>query len=63
MKVRTLQELMTENLIVKHKAGSHAYGTQIETSDEDHRGIFVADPINIRTPFFKVEEATDTLNI
>lgn len=60
MKNRTLQQLMTENLLVKHKAGSHAYGTNIATSDEDYRGIFCADPINVRTPFFKVEEAEDT---
>lgn len=60
MKIRTTQELMTENLLVKHRAGSHAYGTNIETSDEDYRGIFCADPINVRTPFFKVEEVEDT---
>ena len=60
MKIRTLEQMMTKSLLVKHKAGSHAYGTNIETSDEDYRGIFCADPINVRTPFFKVEEATDT---
>ncbi len=60
MKNRTKTELMTENLLVKHKAGSHAYGTNIATSDEDYRGIFVADPINIRTSFFRIEEAEDT---
>ncbi len=60
MKVRTAEQLMIDNLIVKHKAGSHAYGTNIATSDEDYRGIFVADPVNVRTPFFKIEEAEDT---
>jgi predicted nucleotidyltransferase len=59
-KVRTAEELIVKNLLVKHKAGSHAYGTNISTSDEDYRGIFVGDPINIRTPFFKIEEKTDT---
>ena len=51
---------MEQNTIVKHYAGSLAYGTNLPTSDIDFRGIFVADPINIRTPFFKVGEATDT---
>lgn len=58
--MRTLQQLMTDNLIVKHLAGSHAYGTSTPASDVDYRGIFVADPVNVRTPFFKVEEAKDT---
>ena len=58
--MKTLQQLMTENLIVKHLAGSHAYGTSTPASDVDYRGIFVADPINVRTPFFKIEEAKDT---
>lgn len=40
-------------------AGSHAYGTNIETSDVDYRGIFVAPPICIRTPFFTIKEQED----
>ena len=60
MKNRSVKQLMTENLLVKHRAGSHAYGTNIESSDEDFRGIFCADPINVRTPFFRIEEAEDT---
>lgn len=60
MKPRNLNTLMTENLLVKHRAGSHAYGTNIETSDEDYRGIFCADAINVRTPFFRVQEVEDT---
>jgi predicted nucleotidyltransferase len=60
MKVRTAQELMVDNLLVKHRAGSHAYGTAIETSDEDFRGVFAADPVNVRTPFFPVYEAEDS---
>ncbi len=50
---------MVSNLLVKHKAGSHAYGTNIATSDQDFRGIFCADPINIRTPFFRMKEGED----
>lgn len=60
MKNRDKQILMKENLIVKHKAGSHAYGTNIATSDNDFRGIFCGDPINIRTPFFTLKEGEDT---
>lgn len=47
-----------KNLIVEHLAGSHAYGTNIASSDVDIRGVFCADPINIRTPFFPVREVT-----
>ncbi len=49
-------EELAKNVIVKHYAGSHAYGTNIATSDVDVRGIFCADPINIRTPFFPIRE-------
>jgi len=59
IKVKTAQELMKDNLIVKHYAGSIAYGTNLPTSDTDFRGIFIADPINIRTPFYPVKQATD----
>ncbi len=51
---------MRDNMLVKHYAGSHAYGTSLPTSDVDFRGVFVADPINIRTPFFTVKEVDDT---
>lgn len=60
MKPRTPQELMQENCIVKHYAGSHAYGTNIASSDVDFRGIFVADPINLRTPFYPIKEVEDS---
>jgi len=53
---RTPQELMRDNLLVKHYAGSHSYGTSLPTSDVDIRGVFCADPINIRTPWFVVRE-------
>jgi len=56
---RTAETLMRDNLIVKHRAGSHAYGTNIHTSDEDFRGIFCADPVNLLTPFFPIRESSD----
>jgi len=59
MKVRTAAELMKENMLVKHYAGSLAYGTNLPTSDVDFRGIFCADPVNVRTPFFTVRESAD----
>lgn len=37
-------------------AGSLAYGTNLPTSDVDKRGIFIADQLNIRTPFFNIGE-------
>ena len=58
MKVKSAEQLMADNLIVRHLAGSIAYGTSLPTSDIDYRGIFGADPVNIRTPFFTVREAT-----
>jgi predicted nucleotidyltransferase len=58
--IKTAQELMRDNMLVKHYAGSHAYGTNIASSDVDFRGIFLADPINIRTPFFPIKEVDDT---
>ena len=50
----------TENTIVKHLAGSNAYGTSTPTSDVDYRGIFVADKEFILSPWFNVGEASDT---
>lgn len=47
---------MTKNVIYACYAGSLAYGTNLPTSDVDIRGIFCADPINIRTPFYPVSE-------
>lgn len=56
---KSAEQLMRDNLIVKHRAGSHAYGTNIATSDEDYRGIFNADPVNLLTPFFPIRESVD----
>lgn len=58
--IRTAEQLMKENMLVKHFAGSIAYGTNLPTSDVDFRGIFCADPVNIRTPFFSVYECSDS---
>lgn len=54
-----VQQMMVNNTIVKHYAGSISYGTNIATSDVDYRGVFSADPVNIRTPFFPVKECSD----
>ena len=45
-----------ENIIVEHLAGSKAYGTSTPESDTDIRGVFCADQIQVRTPFFPVRE-------
>lgn len=57
--LRSAQELMSDNMLVKHYAGSISYGTNLPTSDVDFRGVFCADPVNIRTPFFTVRECED----
>lgn len=59
MKARAAEVLMQENLIVKHLAGSHAYGTSTPESDVDYRGVFCADQINLLTPFFPIRECED----
>lgn len=50
------QELLQQNKLVEHMAGSRAYGTSLPTSDIDIRGVFCGNPINIRTPFFHIDE-------
>lgn len=47
-----------QRLIVKHLAGSHAYGTATETSDLDIRGIFCGSREQMTTPFFPIREQT-----
>lgn len=44
--------------IVKHYAGSIAYGTNLPTSDTDFRGIFCAPKERIVTPFQPIRELT-----
>lgn len=48
-----------EQTIVKHLAGSQAYGTSTPESDTDYRGIFLANKEFILTPFYKVKEVAD----
>lgn len=60
MRLKNAKKLMRENLLVKHYAGSHAYNTALPTSDVDFRGIFCADPVNVRTPFFPIREVEDS---
>ncbi len=43
MKIRQPLDMLEDGLIVKHLAGSRAYGTSLPTSDTDIRGIFCAD--------------------
>lgn len=57
--VRTTDELIDSNMIVKHYAGSIAYGMTLPSSDVDIRGVFCADPVNILTPFFPIQETSD----
>ncbi len=61
--VKNAEELMRDNLLVKHYAGSIAYGTNLPTSDVDFRGIFAGEPVNVRTPFFPVRECEDNTEI
>ncbi len=53
------REMVLDNLIVRHVAGSRAYGTDGPNSDWDYRGVFCAPPEYIRTPFYKCETFTD----
>lgn len=48
--------VIEKNLICEHISGSHAYGTNIESSDIDIRGLFCADKIKIVTPWFRIKE-------
>ena len=56
MKVRQPREMLEDQLLVTHLAGSKAYGTNLPTSDTDIRGIFVADELYQRSPWYTVNE-------
>lgn len=56
MKIRQPREMLQSNLIVKHLAGSKAYGTSLPTSDTDFRGIFCADEVWYKSPWYNVKE-------
>lgn len=36
-----------QNIIFKAKVGSHAYGTNVEGSDEDFKGVYIQSPEDI----------------
>jgi predicted nucleotidyltransferase len=50
------RSIAENNLIFECTTGSVAYGTSVEGSDVDTRGIFIGSPINIITPFYPVEQ-------
>lgn len=58
MEIRTPKQMLTDQLVVKHYAGSIAYGTNLPTSDVDIRGIFCADEIYQQSPWLSCGELT-----
>lgn len=54
----TNEEFIKENTIIKVVAGSHAYGTNLPSSDWDERGIFIDSMDRIILPFEKIEQFT-----
>jgi hypothetical protein len=55
-KQQELEEMAEKNCILRVVAGSHAYGTNIPSSDWDERGIFVDTMSRIILPFEKIEQ-------
>ncbi len=53
-------ELANNNLIVRHYAGSRAYGTQISSSAVEIRGVFCAPAKYTCTPFFDIDTVTSS---
>ncbi len=51
-----LEEFARKNTILKVVAGSHAYGTNLPSSDWDERGIFIDSQERIVLPFEKIEQ-------
>ncbi len=58
-KAGVLGDLDNIHHIYLGKAGSHSYGTNTPTSDEDFRGIFVASQEFLTTPFYSRNEYHD----
>lgn len=50
---------MERKILVKHYAGSLAYGTNVASSDTDFRGIFLGSRYEVSTPFDNVTEWVD----
>lgn len=51
-----LEDFARKNTILKVVAGSHAYGTNLPSSDWDERGIFLDCQERIMLPFEKIEQ-------
>lgn len=56
MNIRQPHEMLADGMVVRHLAGSKAYGTSLPTSDTDIRGIFCADEVWCRSPWYNVNE-------
>lgn len=56
MKIRQPEDMLKDQTIVKHYAGSLSYGTSLPSSDVDIRGIFCADSVYHRSPWYNVNE-------
>ena len=52
----TPKEMSNEYLVFRCLAGSHSYGTNIEGSDVDTRGVFIAPPSHVLSCINKVEQ-------
>lgn len=52
-------KMVLDTLLVKHYAGSHAYGINTASSDVDYRGVFCAPEKYVRTPFFSIDVYED----
>lgn len=57
-----LEKLSDDNCILNVVSGSHAYGTNIPSSDWDERGVFVDDMARIALPFEKIEQVKHSEN-
>jgi len=53
------KEFAEEYCIFRCRAGSHAYGTSLPTSDVDTRGVFIAPPSHVLSCVHKIEQVED----
>lgn len=53
------KEFADKYCIFRCRAGSHAYGTNLPTSDVDTRGVFIAPPSHVLSCIHTVEQAED----